>query len=228
MKRLNIKECENFISFFLSKIEKEGLMHILHEYQGLNKNNVNVAISSLYQNLTEGLSFQDSIKEMKIKFPLCIEEILIKAIENSTLDSALNDMEKILKSNYSEYELFDCMSRLLDEYNDNLKTEIICDGCFLNEFEKVLKRAEIEKAYEIIFEQDGEKYFIQRYIGIKSVKYMEPCHSKTYKTFYVRLEELSKNRNFLFMLNKNFSVHKLEENKFCFFHENISLILMFK
>lgn len=228
MKRLNIKECENFISFFLSKIEKEGLMHILHEYQGLNKNNVCVAIGSLYQNLTESLSFQDSIKGMKIKFPLCIEEIFIKAIENSALDYALTDMEKIFKSNYSEYELFDCMSRLLDEYNDNLKTEIICEGCFLNEFEKVLKRAEIEKAYEIIFEQDDEKYFIQRYIGIKSVKYIEPCHSKTYKTFYVRLEELSKNGNCLSLLNKNFSVQKLKENKYCFSSENISIIMIFK
>lgn len=228
LKRLNIKECRDFISFFYSKIEKEGLMNILNEYQSLNNNGINLAISSLYNNLVKGLSFQDSIREMKIKFPLCIEEILVKAIENSTLDYALNDIEEIFNSNYQEDELFDCMSRLLDEYNDNLKTEIICEGCFLQEFEKFLKRAEIEHAYEVIFQQAGEKYFIQKYIGTKAVKYIEPSHSKVYKTFLLRLNELSISKNLLLLLGKNIAIEKIEENKFSLFYEDVSIIMIFE
>jgi hypothetical protein len=226
--RLSIKECENFISFFYSKIEKQGLMSILSEYQRISNNTINLAISSLYQNLINGLSFQDSIKKMNIKFPLCIEEILINSIENSTLDYALNDINQIFNNDYTEDELFDYMSRLIDEYRDNTKTDIICKNCFLLDFEKFLKRVETEQSYEVIFEQDGEKYFIQKYIGLKVIRYIEPSHSKLYKTFLLRFNELSQNKQSLNLLNKNILIQKFEENKFCLLYDDLSIIIIFK
>ncbi|MFN4152134.1 MAG: hypothetical protein ACK4IX_14430, partial [Candidatus Sericytochromatia bacterium] len=212
--RLNIEECKEFISYFLSKIETEGLMRILKDYIQISERKITIAIKSLYDNLSKNISFQNSIREMAIKFPLCLEDILINSIENSVLDYALKDLNNILENNYSESDSLEDISRLVDKYANNLKTDIICEDCLLNELEKILKRAEIEKAYEIRLEQDNEKYFIQNYIGIKSVKYTEPSHSKTYKTLLMKFNKLSKNIDSLLLFRKNIYIRKIEEMKF--------------
>jgi hypothetical protein len=228
MNRLNIKECEYFISYFSSKIENEGLMKILNDYIQISESKINIAIKSLYDNLAKNLSFEYSIRKMEIKFPLCLEEIFIASIENSVLDYSLIDLNSILKNNYSEEESLEHLSRLVDKYTNNLKIDIICEDCLLNELEKILKRAEIEKAYEIKLEQDDEKYFIQNYIGIKSVKYIEPSHSKTYKTLLMKFEELSKNSMPLLVLNKNIYLEKIENNKFKVKNNDSYILIVFR
>lgn len=227
MSRLNIKECNHFISYFCSKIENEGLMKILNDYIQISESNINIALKSLYDNLSKNLSFENSIREMEIKFPLCLEEVLISSIENSVLDYALKDLDSILKNNYQELESLEHISRLVDKYTNNLKTDIICEDCLLNELEKILKRAEIEKAYEIRLQQDGEKYFIQNYIGIKSVKYIEPSHSKIYKTLLMKFDEVSKNITFLSLFSKNISIIKIKEMKFTLSYDNNLISIIF-
>lgn len=228
MQRLTIKECAGFIAHALSKIETEGFMGILKQFQECNPNDAGEAIHSMYQNLCDGKSFQEAIYGMQIRFPPCIEEILVKSIENSTLDYALANMNKLYNSDYSEEGLFEHMSRLVDAYEGNLQSEIICHECLMREFEKIMKRAETEKAYEILFEQDGELYFIQRYLGIKPVKYIEPCHSKTYKTLLGQLNEMSAKGSSVTLWNNKYYAQSIGENRHRLFNDNVSLIMTFK
>lgn len=227
MIRVNIKDCEDFISFFYSKIEIEGLMNILSQYKSKeNIKDLDLAVDSLYQNLINGLSFQDSIKNMSFKFPLCIEDILINSIENSVLDYALKDMYYSYKESKIEDDLYDSLSLINDKYSNNFKTEIICEDCFYNEFEKILKRAEIENSYEIYLEQEKEKYFIQGYVGNKYIKYIEPSHSKTYNTILKKLHENYNSK--LHIYNKEIFIDKIKENEFVISYNNIFIKIIFK
>ncbi|MFN8670856.1 MAG: hypothetical protein U0457_02085 [Candidatus Sericytochromatia bacterium] len=226
MNFLTIDECNTFIFFFYSKIEKEGLIDILSSYQNNNKN-ISLAIKSFYDNLVQGLSIKNSIEKMIIKFPPSIETILIKGFENSILDYALKDIKAILELNLLEELKLEKLSRLVDKYNDNIDSEIICEGCFITELEKIFKRIEIEKAFKVIFEQDKEDFLIQKYLGIKMIKYIEPTHSKTYKTILKKLNLLSNKKENLVLLNKYFFVTKENNNNFLIFNDNYQVIFSF-
>ncbi|MBI4727674.1 hypothetical protein HY768_10740 [candidate division TA06 bacterium] len=229
MQKLDNNQTADFIAFTLSKIETTGFVSPLKEYAQTNSENVSGrAVDSLYQNLCQGMCFRDAFLAMQIRFPALVEEILVTAIEQSILDYALAEMDKIFKTSDSDSERLTALHCLRDKYNSSSKTETICHGCLIREFENILKRVETENACEIIFEQDGEKYFKQTYIGPKVVKYTEPCHSKTYKTLLAHLKEISGQSKPIDLNGKKYTAKKIEENKFKLVREQACLSMTFK
>lgn len=229
MEILDHKHTADFISFALSKIETAGFVSPLKEYAQTNSNNVSGrAINSLYQNLCQGLCFRDAFTGMKIRFPVLVEDILVTSIEQSVLDYALAEMDKIFKTSVSDDEISNSLRCLIDDYNKRSKTETICHGCLIREFENILKREATESACEIIFEQDGEKHFKQTYIGPNIVRYIAPYHSKIYKTLLSYLNEISGQANTIDLNGKRYTVQKIEENTFTLLGEHVCLTLTFK
>jgi len=229
MEILDHKHTADFISFALSKIETAGFVSPLKEYAQANRGNASDrAVDSLYQNLCQGMCFRDAFATMKIRFPVLVEDILVTSIEQSILDYALAEMDKIFKTSDSDYEISNSLHCLIDNYNKRSKTETICHGCLIREFENILKRAATESACEIIFEQDGEKYFKQTYIGPNIVRYIAPYHSKIYKTLLAYLKEIPSQANSIDLNGKRHTVQKIEENTFTLLGEQVCLTLTFK
>jgi hypothetical protein len=211
---LSLTDCADFIGFALSKVQTTGLLLILKEYGELHSEACGAAVGSWYQNIREGKSFRDAIVGMSPRFHLSIEHILIESMEKSCLDHALADMNDILKRTDSEEAIFEGMTRLVNKYTYSMDSEFICDGCFMRCLERIMRRAEVENAYEIIFEQDGERYFIQKFLGPMAVKYIEPCHSKVYSTLLSKFKELSSDGKPFELLGVQYTVRKRRDNTF--------------
>jgi hypothetical protein len=229
MKILDNKQTSDFIAFALSNVTATGFVSPLKDYAQANSGSASGrAVDSLYQNLCQGMCFRDAFAGMIIRFPVLVEDILVTSIEQSILDNALAEMDKIFKTSVSDDETSNGLHCLIDNYNKRSKTETICHGCLIREFENILKRVATESACEIIFEQDGEKYFKQTYIGPNIVRYIAPYHSKIYKTLLVYLKEMSSQANSIDLNGKRYSVQKIDETTFTLLKEQVCLTLTFK
>lgn len=227
MKSLAIKDCVGFIEFARAKVQTVGLLLILKEYSEHRDDAGGVAVRSWYQNMSEDKSYRDAITGMSPRFHPGIEQIVIGSIESSCLDYALTDMNNILKLSMSEEAMAENLTRLVNKYTYGWSTEFICDGCLMRELERIMRRARTEEAYEIIFEQDGENFFIHKYLGPKAVKYIEPCHSKVYATLLFKMKELSASGNPLNIVNTSYSVQKKQDTVFTLTADDSSLTLTF-
>ena len=104
----------------------------------------------------------------------------------------------------------------------------ICDECRQRELAKVLQRAWIEQAHEIIFEQKGENFLIQKYYSSRLVQYSEPCHSKVYRTFSHILRECSQQKRQLTLENGSWEVSGQEDSRFLLKHKTGQIVLTFR
>jgi hypothetical protein len=212
MTTLALKECLEFAEFAVSKIESLGWLEILKEFSLSGNNNVGQAIGQWFNNLRNGQTYQESVANMQIRFPSSIESLLVLGIENSILDVVLRDMVSILKKNDGTAPASKALDLLLRQLSQNPKSPFICLGCLMRELERIVARATLEKAREIVFEQDGERYFIQRYLGPKVVTYIEPCHSKIYNTLVKQFADWTKNKERVRLLECEFTVDRIAEN----------------
>lgn len=228
MNYLSIKECKPFFEHFLPKMLNVGLMEPLREFADKNNNLLGNAVRSLYEKFRSGKSFQDSICEMTPKFPRCIEELIKLSFKQSNLDSIISEMLIVYEKNDSEEDLLKKMSLLVDKYQNNPDSKFICQNCFERELDKVIKRATIERANEVIFEQEEEFFLHQKYVSVKLVHIIEPSHSKTYRTLQKKLRQSVKDNSPLVISNSKFFVNEIGKNKFQLTGSDTVLTLTFK
>lgn len=225
MKYLELKDCAGFISY--AKPCDRGWLEILQGYAGKGQSPEEQAVGSWYDGMSRGKTFQDSLRAMKPAFPLCLQTLLVIGFENSWMDYVLKDIDDIYKSTSGTKDLYDDLSLLVDKYNSGPKSEFICDGCLLRELDRIIARVRLEKAGEVLFEQDGERFFIQRYLGPKAVTYAEPCHSKVYKTLIKYFEECSNNREAIVLSGDRYQIKKTPDEKYCLYNNDMSVLMSF-
>ncbi len=227
MKPLSIRDCAEFIAFALSRVQTTGLLLILREYAERPDDGSTAAVCSWVQNMRDGKSYGDAISGMSPRFHPAVERILIDALEHSCLDYALADLNDILRQTAPEQELLGHLTRLVNKYAGGMSTIFICGGCLMRELEHILKRAQLEQAYEIIFNQDGKQYFTQTYLGPKAVTYREPCHSLVYATLLHTLKESSAAGRPLEISTTHFAVKQSAELSFTLSNVGSTLVLTF-
>ncbi len=196
MNDLLLKDCGPFFEYFHSGILKSGLLDAMAGFQ-TDSPSMAVAIHSWHHAFSHGKSFPDALRAMSGRFPRCVEELLILAAERSVLDAAVSDILRLYPSTQSEREMIESVARLLDRYRSSSPSGIICDGCFERDFLKILRRAEVEEANEVILAQEGELFFHQIYLGVKPVHITEPCHSMVFTTVKGKLRSACENGNLL-------------------------------
>lgn len=186
MNRLSINDCKSFFNHFHQGLLDTGLIKPLQSFQSENPE-LKSAICSWEKSLTEGLSFRGSLEAMSPRFPSCVEELLALASERSVLDRAVADLLTAYSQSTTEVNLLESITRLVNTYSSSPTGGIICDGCFEKDFLKIMDRASLEQANEVILEQEGESFFHQKYIGIKLIHVIEPCHSMVFNSIQKKL-----------------------------------------
>lgn len=223
---LSFKQTEVFLSYYLEQIKTVGLIEPLENYLNADTKLVN-SINSLFHNLVANNTFQDSLKNMTIRFPMPVEFILINGFENSYLDIAIEEIIDIIGVSKDETEIYEKFSLLIDEKQNPVNSVFICEECFQDEFYKLIQRTNIEKAYKVILLQEKEEFFIQKFLGIKLTTYREPSHSKTFKTFYSKLNNLSENM-ILVIKQDEYIISTKEKNLFSISGKDVSFLIEFK
>jgi hypothetical protein len=202
-------------------------MRILNEFINTFSGMLREAVQSWYQNMVAGHAIQTALVMMQPKFSPAIEALLIHSIEQGKLDYALHDMLKLYHAATTEEELYRELSRLISFYDFPVSNEVICEGCLKRELRKLLTRAQLEEAYEVILEQDGEYFFHQKYLGIKLVQYKEPCHSKVYHTLRKTFTEQARTSLQLMIGNEAWHVAQEQDETFLLSHEKTQLFVTF-
>jgi len=227
MQMLEIKDCARFIAYAHSKVMIKGWLDIVKDYAHKKDDKAGPAVRSWYINMVKGKSFQDSLVRMKVRFPACVESLLIQGYESSVLDQVLRDMNAAFKKHYRMKELYDALSLMVNEMAIKPKSAYICQGCLMRELERILKRAKLERAHEIVFEQEGDKFFIQRYLGPKAVTYIEPCHSKTYKSLLRSIIDWSETSGKIHIANHCYKIVNKGNKRYSLSADETFLILSF-
>jgi len=137
---------------------------------------------SLYESLTRGRAFQDAIAEARPALPPAVRELLSLGCQRSELDRVLSDMLKAYEAAQGEGEAGRSLDLLLERWRRCPSGSSICDGCLERTLDKILRRADLEEAHEVILEQEGESFFHQWYIEAKPVHVIEPSHSMAYQS----------------------------------------------
>lgn len=228
MKQLTITECRFFIKYFAEKISNVGLMQILKDFSANNPGSLGDAVQSWYNNMVDGQSIPDSIRKTNPKFARPVEELIAISAAKNILDYALTDMCSIYDREKNEDEIITQIGLLIDKYRNRTDSGIICDACFNRDFNKVIMRAGIEEAFEVIFEQEKEIFFHQKYIGVKTIHYIEPCNSKVYKSFLKKLNDCIACNESLLVDNNKFTVERDIPGKFKISNSAINLLINFK
>jgi hypothetical protein len=226
MNHLTIPECKSFFKHYKRGLLDEGLIKSLHSFQSENPK-MKSAIHSWEKALTEGLSFRESLAAMSPRFPSCIEELLTLAAEHGVLDHAVADLLTAYSQSIREIDLLESTTRLVNTYSSLPIGGIICDGCFERDFLKILSRASLEQADEVILEQEDESYFHQKYLGIKLIHVIEPCHSMLYNTIRIKLGDASSTGILnLAGVNRSYSIEQTCSNQYDIKGSNQHLIII--
>ncbi|NOQ23311.1 MAG: hypothetical protein GQ565_11780 [Candidatus Aegiribacteria sp.] len=214
MTRLSIAECESFFKHYYQGLLNEGLIKPLQSFRTENPK-LKSAIHSWEKSVTEGLSFRESLKAMSPQFPSCVDELLTLAAERSVLDYAVADLLTAYSQSTGEINLLESTTRLVNTYSSSATGGIICEGCFERDFLKIMSRATLEQADEVILEQEGESYFHQKYLGVKLIHVIEPCHSMLYNTIQMKLgDAISTKKLHLAGVNRSYSVEQTHSNQY--------------
>jgi hypothetical protein len=105
------------------------------------------------------------------------------------LDLVLANMLKVYEAADEEEEAARQMGRVLEQWQSRPAGSLICTGCLQRELGKILRRAELEEAAEVILEQEEERFFHQWYVASKPVHVIEPSHSMAYKSILKALSD---------------------------------------
>ena len=185
--RLSLKQCSPLVEALKKGVEGDGILVALKDFDGSQSELVRQAAHSWYQGLKAGKSFQDSLLEMNPRFLPGVEALILMGIESSILDYVLSDIYEIQTAGSATVDPMDPIGLLVDKYQNNPGSEMICEGCFQRELSKILQRAQLENAYEVILMQEEESFFHQKYLAVKLIHIIEASHSKTYRTILTRL-----------------------------------------
>ena len=177
-----------FLEFYLQGILTEGLLIPLRNFSARRLDDVGTDAALFYQLQIDGRSPQDALKDLRIKMPLILKEVLVLGFEKSALDLVLTDTIQVLKSKKPDEEIETSLSEILQKYK-KVDTTLICVGCANEEISKIFARAEAEGVNEVIVQQKGE-FIVQKYLGPKLVTVIEASIPGVYES----LKEALKNR----------------------------------
>jgi len=228
MNNLSIAECESFFKHYYQGLLNEGLIKPLNSFQTENPK-LRSAIHSWKNSLSEGLAFRESLKAMSPQFPSCVKELLTLAAERSVLDHAVADLLTAYSQSTREISLLESTTRLINTYSSSATGGIICEGCFERDFLKIMSRASLEQADEVILEQEGESYFHQKYLGVKLIHVIEPCHSMLYNTIQMKLgDAISTRKLHLAGVDRSYSVEQTHNNQYAIIGDSQHLTITLK
>ncbi len=187
MKQLTAKECKIFFKFFYPYLLKGGILPALENFCKKQSDAIGEAIASFHMELLKGSSLQAGLLNMRPRFPLYIQNILIIGIETGRLDYIVSDLNNIYAKKLSETELIVGFSKYLSKIQKKSKSNFICIECLRRDLNKIFSRAKIENADKVILKQEGELFLHQYYASSKLIKISEPSHSGFYKTLLKHL-----------------------------------------
>ena len=121
--------------------------------------------------------------------PRNVQDLLVLGTERGVLDWILADVLKAYEAADDEESLARQMCQVFDQWQGRPASSIICTGCMERELDKILRRAKVEQAREVILEQEEERFFHQWYVEAKPVHVIEPSHSLTYRTILKTLSD---------------------------------------
>ena len=225
MDRLSILDCKSFFKYFLQGILSEGIISPLQTFSTKNSS-LKSATCSWKKSVLDGLAFRESLEAMSPRFPACVEELLAVSAEKSVLDKAVTELIALYSESNSELTLLESVTRLINNYEVYNTGGIICEGCLERDLIKILGRALLEQAYEVILEQDGESYFHQKYLGTKLIHVVESSHSMVLRSIQKKLNYAVSNGILYFAeADKSYSIVRLGDNRYKLQGYNQALII---
>jgi len=228
MECLSLRECQDVLAYIAQEIEHVGLMRLLQTSLQQTSGRVKEAISSWYHHLIAGHTFDSALPQMQPRFHPTLEAILHQAIRQGRLDLVVHDMMHRYHTISDDRQLEQAMHHLLSEYQALPESGAICRKCLLRELTKILQRAEIEQAYEVILRQEGEAFLYQTYLGVKAVQYREPSHSKVYATVHNTLTACAKQGACVCLNDREWSVTQVDAHHFRLSAQATHLTFTFK
>jgi hypothetical protein len=175
-------------------LEKPGLTEFLRVFARNGTGFAREAASSIYESLTRGKAFEEAIAEVRPALPPPVRELLILGCQRGELDRVLADMLAAYRTAEGEAATGLRMNALLEQWRRCSAGTQICGWCLDRALDKIMRRAALEEAHEVILEQEGERFFHQWYVEAKPVHVIEPSHSMTYKTILHALSDAAEKK----------------------------------
>lgn len=167
---LNLQECTELLKLYLKGIMTTGLLQPLAEISKKSSGRVGMAAKSWYDLQVQGSSPQKALSDLRPAFPIRISQLLTLGFEKSALDIAIQDILAVIRDS-SDIEINEKLDTLKSKFL-KFNVDVICSDCWNDELSKIITRARIEGAKEIILEQEGD-FFHQKYVAVKLVRISE-------------------------------------------------------
>ena len=134
------------------------------------------------------MTWVEALAALSIRFPEVLEKLLGSASDRGLLDHVLADICSCYQQHPDDdLALYEALSLLWSEFEVLPQGRLICLGCVLRAFQKILQRAQLEQAHQVYLSQDGDRYFHQKYVAAKLIHIQEASHAMTYRTLYDQL-----------------------------------------
>lgn len=169
LETLSHSETLSFLEIYLDGIMTEGLLLPLLK-MSKEKNSISPLSGSFFSNMMSVMSPQNAIDHLNPGFPDGISEVLKYGFESSKLDYVIIELIDILK----ESEIKTIEQRLKNFDFKEINKDSICLGCAYEELEKIIRRSNTEGA-PVVFLQQEDDFFTQKYVSIKPVIISEPA-----------------------------------------------------
>lgn len=189
MDTVPLPDCRPFLEFYGPRLLDEGLVTPLAAFSRAHPGPLGRWALSLHDALVSGNSFQDALAGASPVLPPEITDLLRIGFENANLDRVVFDMAAAAAEADSAGDLARRLNAIRKTHAEaSGPGDPICRGCLENEFRKILLRAELEEAREVILTQEDERFFHQTHVGPKPVHVREPGHSRTWRTLLRALD----------------------------------------
>lgn len=215
MSRLTIQECRPLVEYLLTQNLRAGLLRPLQQFGKQASSPIGQAVVSWHKNLYDGKSFQHALHTTTLRFPACLEKLFNIGYVEGILEQVLAAMSAVYEEAHGQEEaLLMGMSRLLDRFQNDPASPYICQGCFERDFDKLVQRARLEKATDVILEQEGDEFFHQKYLTVMLVHVIEPRHANVYHTLYHNISEAADDYTPLLVYATAYTVERLALDHF--------------
>lgn len=183
MHSLELLALRPFFLTFHQALISTGLLTGLQTYVGEDAA-VQAALHNLHGALVAGQDWESAVRTVSPALPGVLTELLILGAAQANLDGVVAEINRLYHRHPHERELYAALSQAVANLEAGAGSGLICQGCLVETFEKILARAALEKARRVLLSQTGQAYFEQRYLGAKLILVREACHALTYRTLY--------------------------------------------
>lgn len=176
MSVLSLQAARPLIVHLAQQITEQGLPSLLRNYGRVGEARTAATARTWYEHLVAGESWLEAVRHARPRLADPLEDIIGVATAQSRLDHALHEVERCYHDCASPAALGARLRRLAEAYRTRGDAGALCTGCVLRELSKLIERAHVEQAFEVIVVQDSELFLCQTFVGAKPVRYREPCH----------------------------------------------------